>query len=123
MTRRRKAAYKTSVLAFLGTLAALTAAHAQGVTVDLGEGGITERALQLIALITVLSIAPSILIMVTSFTRIVVVLSLLRAALGTQTAPPNTVLVSLALFLTAFIMAPVFTTAYNQAVTPMVAGE
>ncbi len=123
MTRRRKAAYKTSVLAFIGTLAALTAAHAQGVTVDLGEGGITERALQLIALITVLSIAPSILIMVTSFTRIVVVLSLLRAALGTQTAPPNTVLVSLALFLTAFIMAPVFTTAYNQAVTPMIAGE
>ncbi len=123
MTRRRKAAYKTSVLAFIGTLAALTAAHAQGVTVDLGEGSITERALQLIALITVLSIAPSILIMVTSFTRIVVVLSLLRAALGTQTAPPNTVLVSLALFLTAFIMAPVFTTAYNQAVTPMIAGE
>ena len=123
MTRRRKAAYKTSVLAFIGTLAAVTAAHAQGVTVDLGEGGITERALQLIALITVLSIAPSILIMVTSFTRIVVVLSLLRAALGTQTAPPNTVLVSLALFLTAFIMAPVFTTAYNQAVTPMIAGE
>jgi flagellar biosynthetic protein FliP len=61
--------------------------------------------------------------MVTSFTRIVVVLSLLRAALGTQTAPPNSVLVSLALFLTAFIMAPVFTQAYNDAVQPLIAGQ
>jgi flagellar biosynthesis protein FliP len=117
----RRTAYLLSVL---GLTAALSgAASAQGVTVDLGQGGVSERALQLVALITVLSIAPSILIMVTSFTRIVVVLSLLRAALGTQTAPPNTVLVSLALFLTAFIMAPVFTTAYNDAVVPMVAGQ
>jgi flagellar biosynthetic protein FliP len=93
------------------------------VTVDLGQGGVSERALQLVALVTVLSIAPSILIMVTSFTRIVVVLSLLRAALGTQTAPPNSVMVSLALFLTAFIMAPVFTHAYNEAIQPMIAGQ
>jgi flagellar biosynthesis protein FliP len=117
----RRTAYLLSVL---GLTAALSgAASAQGVTVDLGQGGVSERALQLVALITVLSIAPSILIMVTSFTRIVVVLSLLRAALGTQTAPPNTVMVSLALFLTAFIMAPVFTQAYNDAVVPMVAGQ
>ena len=61
--------------------------------------------------------------MVTSFTRIVVVLSLLRAALGTQTAPPNAVLVSLALFLTAFVMAPVFSTAYDTAVQPLIAGQ
>ncbi len=122
MTRRRKAAYTSTVLALIAALAA-GAAHAQGVTVDLGQGGVSERALQLVALITVLSIAPSILIMVTSFTRIVVVLSLLRAALGTQTAPPNSVIISLALFLTAFIMAPVFTTAYNTAVVPLIAGE
>lgn len=85
---------------------------AQDITIGLGEGtGVTERAVQIIALITVLSLAPSILIMVTSFTRIVVVLSLLRTAIGMQQSPPNTVVVSLALFLTAFVMAPVFETA------------
>ena len=86
-----------------------SAAAAQTVTLDLGPGGgVTERALQLVALVTVLALAPSILVMVTSFTRIVVVLSLLRSAIGTQTAPPNGVIVSLALFLTAFVMAPTF---------------
>ena len=74
--------------------------------------------LQLIALLTVLSLAPSILVMVTSFTRIVVVLSLLRTALGTATAPPNAVLISLAMFLTAFVMWPTFTTAYDAGVAP-----
>ncbi len=112
------------LLHVLGLTAALAGtAHAQGVTVDLGQGGVSERALQLVALITILSIAPSILIMVTSFTRIVVVLSLLRTALGTQTAPPNSVLISLALFLTAFIMAPVFQQTYNEAIQPMIAGQ
>ena len=66
--------------------------------------------IQLIALLTVLSLAPSILVMMTSFTRIVVVLSLLRTALGTATAPPNAVIISLALFLTAFVMGPAFQT-------------
>jgi flagellar biosynthetic protein FliP len=75
------------------------------------------------ALITVLSLAPSILVMVTCFTRIVVVLSLLRTAIGTQTAPPNTVVTALALFLTAFVMAPTFQTAYDQAVVPRLAGQ
>ena len=70
----------------------------------------TERVIQLIAFITVLSLAPSILIMMTSFTRIVVVLSLLRTALGTATAPPNAVIVALALFLTAFVMGPALQT-------------
>src|SRR5215831_12016716 len=96
----------------LAALLFATAAHpaaAQDISINLGQGGgLTERVLQLIALLTVLSVAPSILIMVTSFTRIVVVLSILRTALGTATAPPNTVLVSLALFLTAFVMAPSF---------------
>src|SRR3954470_10837096 len=99
-------------------------ASAQTLTLDLGPGGgATERALQLVALITVLSLAPSVLVMVTFFTRIVVVLSLLRSAIGTQTAPPNAVIVSLALFLTAFVMAPTFTAAYRAGVEPLVAGQ
>ncbi|GLK76329.1 flagellar biosynthetic protein FliP [Methylopila jiangsuensis] len=100
------------------------AAAAQTVTLDLGQGGgVSERALQLVALITVLSLAPSILVMATCFTRIVVVLSLLRTAIGTQTAPPNTVVTALALFLTAFVMAPTFQAAYDQAIAPRLAGQ
>lgn len=98
-------------------------AGAQTLSLDLGQGGVTQRALQLIALITILSLAPSILVMITSFTRIVVVLSLLRSALGTQTAPPNAVLIGLSLFLTAFVMTPVFTRAYDEGVAPFIAGE
>jgi len=66
-------------------------AFAQDISINFGQGGggVTERAIQLIALLTILSVAPSILIMMTSFTRIVVVLSLLRTALGTATAPPT----------------------------------
>jgi len=95
-------------------------ASAQSLTLNLDEGtGITDRALQLIALITVLSLAPSILIMVTSFTRIVVVLSLLRTAMGAQQSPPNSVVISLALFLTAFVMAPVFEKAYTAGIKPL----
>ncbi len=95
-------------------------ASAQSVSIDLGQGGgFTANILQMIALLTVLSLAPSILIMVTSFTRIVVVLSMLRSALGLQQTPPNTVLVSLALFLTAFVMQPVFETAYDDAIKPL----
>lgn len=107
-----------------GLLALTSPAVAQTFSLDLGgDTGVTQRALQLIALITVLSLAPSILIMVTSFTRIVVVLSLLRSALGTQTAPPNAVLIGLALFLTAFIMTPVFTRAYDEGISPFLAGQ
>jgi len=95
-------------------------ALAQEISLNLGEGGtLTGRIVQLIALITILSLAPSILMMVTSFTRIVVVFSLLRSAIGVQQSPPNAVLISLALFLTGFIMAPTFTEAYNNAVKPL----
>lgn len=95
-------------------------ASAQALTIGFGEGaGVTERAIQLIALVTILSLAPSILIMVTSFTRIVVVLSLLRTAIGVQQSPPNTVVISLALFLTAFVMAPVFQKAYDAGIEPL----
>jgi flagellar biosynthetic protein FliP len=97
---------------------------AQTLTLDLGQGaGVTERALQLIALITLLSLAPTALVMVTSFTRIVVVLSLLRSAIGAPTAPPNSVIVSLSLFLTLFVMAPTLRTVYDTAVTPLLAGQ
>ena len=100
-----------------------TAAVAQSLTIDLGSGGVSERALQLVALVTVLSLAPSALVVVTSFTRIVVVLSILRSGLGTQSAPPNAVLIALALFLTAFIMAPVGRQAYTAGIAPLLAGE
>jgi flagellar biosynthetic protein FliP len=117
---------RTFWLAFATALVVSTAhpAAAQDISINFGQGaGLTERVIQLIALVTVLSLAPSILVMVTSFTRIVVVLSLLRTALGTATAPPNTVIVSLALFLTMFVMAPAFQRAYDQGIKPLVANE
>lgn len=95
-------------------------AAAETIQVDLSEGlGLTDHIVQIVALVTVLSLAPSILIMVTSFVRIIVVLSLLRTALGMQQSPPNAVLVSLALFLTAFVMTPTFTTAYQEGIEPL----
>jgi flagellar biosynthetic protein FliP len=108
-----------------GVMFALTSpALAQDISVNFGQGsGLTERVVQLIALLTVLSLAPSILIMMTSFTRIVVVLSLLRTALGTATAPPNAVIVSLALFLTAFVMGPALQRSYDSGVKPLLANE
>jgi flagellar biosynthesis protein FliP len=109
-------------LLFLGLFCAPAAAQDIGITFGQGQG-LTERALQLVALITVLSLAPSILVMVTSFTRIVVVLSLLRTALGTGTSPPNAVISGLALFLTAFIMTPTFEQSYRQGVQPLLAGQ
>jgi flagellar biosynthetic protein FliP len=113
-----------TVAAGVGLILGTTAAYAQDVSINFGQGtGLTERVIQLIALLTVLSLAPSILVMVTSFTRIIVVLSLLRTALGTATAPPNAVLISLALFLTAFVMGPAFQTAYDTGVRPMVNNE
>lgn len=79
--------------------------------------------LQLILLITVLSLAPAILILMTSFTRIVIVLSFVRMGLATQQTPPNQVLISLALFMTFFIMAPVFSEVNDEALTPLLEGE
>jgi len=100
-------------------------ALAQSVTVDLGPApgaSTTGRIIQLVLLLTILSLAPAILVMMTSFTRIVVVLSFLRTALGTQQTPPNQVLISLALFLTMFIMMPTFQTTYNEAIQPLLDG-
>ena len=100
------------------------AALAQALTIDLGgDGTATGQIIRLVLLITVLSLAPSILLMVTSFTRIVIVLSFLRTALGLQQSPPNSVLVSLALFLTLFIMMPVFERAWEDGIGPLIAEE
>ena len=82
-----------------------------------------ESTLQILILLTVLSLAPSILIMVTSFTRLIIVFHFLRTALGTQTSPPNQVLVGLALFITLAIMSPVFTKVNNEAVKPYMSGK
>jgi len=75
-------------------------------------------SMKILFLLTILSLAPAILIMVTSFARIVIVLSFLRQAMGTQQMPPNQLLIGLALFLTFFIMAPVFTKINNEAIQP-----
>jgi len=119
-TRKQRA-----VLALLTiTLVSATPAAAQDISINFGQGaGLTERVIQLVALLTVISLAPSILVMMTSFTRIVVVLSLLRTALGTATAPPNAVIVSLALFLTAFVMGPALQQAYDAGMRPLINNE
>ncbi len=94
--------------------------YAQTLSMDLGKGGsLTGKIVQLVALVTVLSLAPSILMMVTSFTRIVVVLSFLRSALGLQQTPPNPILISLAMFLTLFIMTPTFEEIYQEGIEPL----
>lgn len=122
MTARR-----LPLLLGFGVLAALALmmpehAHAQAVSIDLGtagKAGATGRLVQLTALITVLALAPSLLMMVTAFTRIVIVLSLLRSAIGAQGTPPNTVLIGLTLFLTFFVMQPVMEQAYIVGLLPM----
>lgn len=86
---------------------------------DEPTGSATARIFNIILLITVLSIAPSILVMMTSFTRIIVVFSITRSALATNSTPPNMVLLSLALFLTMFVMAPTFEKAWDEGIKPM----
>lgn len=86
------------------------------------SNGTMSATVRIVLLLTILSLAPSILIMMTSFTRIIVVLHFLRTALGTQTTPPNQVLIGLALFLTFMIMSPVFTQINENAIKPLDAG-
>ena len=89
-----------------------------------GDGtGSLSATLQILLILTVISLAPSILIMLTSFTRIIIVLHFLRTALGTQTTPPNQVMIGLALFLTFFIMSPVFSAVNTQALQPLSNGD
>lgn len=117
-----KATTFTFVLAFALALPSLSVA--QEVTLDLGDdASLTARTFQLIALITLLSLAPGLAIMVTCFPFVVTVLSILRQAIGLQQSPPNMLIVSLALFLTYFVMAPVFEQAYTVGIAPLIAGE
>jgi flagellar biosynthetic protein FliP len=106
-------------------LLALMGASASAQTVDLGSlipGGnasATGRIIQLVAILTILSVAPGLLIMVTSFTRFVVALSFLRSGLGLQSSPPNLVMISLSLFMTFYVMAPTFDRAWQNGLKPM----
>ncbi|MDD2620545.1 MAG: flagellar type III secretion system pore protein FliP [Syntrophomonadaceae bacterium] len=90
---------------------------------DTGEPQDLSSALQLIILITILTLAPSIIILLTSFTRIIVVLGFIRSSLATQQMPPNQVLIGLALFLTFFVMAPTLQQVNNQALQPYLKGQ
>ncbi|MFO1189276.1 MAG: flagellar type III secretion system pore protein FliP [Alphaproteobacteria bacterium] len=108
------------LLAAIGALVPVEAS-AQALNLDLGDGGSsTSRIIQILALLTVLSLAPSILVMVTAFIRIVVVLSFLRSAIGMQQTPPNAVIIALALFLTGFVMTPTFEAAYRDGIQPLI---
>jgi flagellar biosynthetic protein FliP len=86
------------------------------------ENGTMSASVRIVLILTIISLAPSLLVMLTSFTRIIVVLHFVRMALGTQTSPPNQVLVGLALFLTLMIMSPVFTEINENAIKPLDAG-
>ena len=85
---------------------------------DQGDPGKTSVVMQIFLLLTILSLAPSILVMLTSFTRIAIVLSVMRQAIGTQSMPPNQIIIGLALFLTLFIMTPVWQTVHEEALKP-----
>lgn len=100
-----------------------TGAFAESITLDMGNAGgsFSGRLIQMFLVFTVLSVAPSLVIMVTSFTRMVVVLSFLRNSIGLQQSPPNMVIVSLAMFLTMFVMGPTFEKTYEQGVAPLIA--
>ena len=115
---------KRLILALLLILASIAVAQAQG-TPDLnalippGNGTAAGRIIQIVALLTVLSVAPGLLVMVTSFTRFAVALSFLRSGLGLQSTPSNLVMVSLALFMTFYVMAPTFDRAWETGVRPL----
>lgn len=106
------------------SLFAAEAALAESITLNLGEGGgMFSKLIQLIITIAVLSLAPALVVMTTSFTRLIIVMSFLRTALGTQQSPPNVVLTSLALFMTIFIMSPTFEAVYNQGLEPLMSNK
>lgn len=98
---------------------------AESFTFDLGntQGSMIGRIIQLFLLVTVLGVAPSLIMMITSFTRIVVVFGFARNAMGIQQSPPNMVLLSLAMFLTLFIMLPTFEKAYEEGISPLIEGK
>src|SRR5271155_3416675 len=114
---------RRAVRAAVALLAASCPASAQTVDLDalIPAGGATAsgRIIELVAILTVLSVAPGLLIMVTSFTRFIVALSFLRTGLGLQSTPANVVLTSLALFMTLFVMAPTFDRAWREGLQPL----
>ena len=121
MKLHRSAVCLALALAVLTWAAGPTAA--QDISISLGENGgsLTGRTVQLILLITVLSIAPGLAIMITCFPFLVTVLAILRQAIGLQQSPPNMLIISLALFLTWFVMEPVFQQAWQTGVSPLIA--
>lgn len=122
MTKKRGQMIKKALsIAFVLCCVGLPA-MAQSVNIDLGDNGgsSTARIVQLVLLLTVLSVAPSLLVMVTSFTRIAIVLSIARQALGTSQTPANIILISLALFMTGFIMTPTFEKAWDNGIYPLI---
>lgn len=121
----RAAVITASALALVLALAAAAGpAAAQAVSIDLGgESTLTLRTVQLFVLVTVLSLAPGLAIMITAFPFMVTVLSILRQAIGVQQAPPNMMIVSLALFLTYFVMEPVFSEAWVAGIGPLTEGQ
>jgi len=127
MIRRPYSLVIATGLVILALLVVAAPAEAQTFTLDFGKAGgpgsSTSRIIQLFLLLTVLSVAPAIFMMITAFTRIVTVLSILRRALGTNTSPPNTVVMSLSIFMTAFIMAPQFEAAWDTGVKPLIDGK
>ncbi len=100
----------------------LNIANTVTITYDNGNGSL-NGALRILITLTLISLAPTLLVMMTSFTRIIVSLHFVRTALGTQTSPPNLVMIGIALFMTLFIMQPTLTTAYNDAVIPFEEGQ
>jgi len=121
--RHRRVPWLT-VAVVAATLLAPSLADAESVTLDLGDGAtVTGRAVQLFLLITVLSLAPGIAMMVTCFPFMVTVLALLRQGIGLQQSPPNMLIVTLAMFLTWFVMEPVFNDAWTQGLGPLLDGD
>lgn len=115
--------YLLFLLAFWGALFFIDTAFAQTISLNIDDastGSTTARIFSILALITILSLAPSIIIMMTSFTRLIVVFSLTRSALATNATPPNMVLISLAFFMTIFIMAPTFEKCWEDGIKPII---
>jgi len=113
---------QTSLLVPALLILASTAASAASPLADLipsGDAAATGRIVQLVALMTVLSVAPGLLIMVTSFTRFIIAFSFLRSGLGLQSTPANIILISLSLFMTFFVMGPTFDRAWKEGVKPL----
>ena len=113
----------SAIFIFSLTLLFSHQAFAQSVSLNLDNvttGTATARIFSVLALITILSLAPSIVIMMTSFTRLITVLSITRSALSTNSTPPNMVLIALALFMTIFIMSPTFEKSWEQGIKPII---